>query len=243
MVIGLVGNISEDWPSNHLKDQANILGKKDDRDLMAYLQTVDTYTMASLSSSRRDRWIGRNTGSIKKLAMKSFMMIPDHSKVNEDALGYMTKDLFDALAAAWDVPQWVRGEIGNEDFLYYFVTGNDISHVDIRSVTITSKNKCRCDVDLKYAQVFGDDSEYLQSISLNMVYYEGMWLLDDFRDGVKARCMNYILEEIENFQSGKTHQYMEENGYDDAYIAEVNEMFNDYISKYQEYIEYIETIE
>lgn len=63
--------------------------------------------------------------SVLESAKQAFYYIPDHAKVSENAENHMTKDLYDALVAAWDVPCWCDGEIGNEEFLGYFVIGNE----------------------------------------------------------------------------------------------------------------------
>lgn len=180
-------------------------------------------------------------------AEKSFMLIPDHSKVSEKATEYMTEDLYNALAAAWDIPVWVEGEIGREEFLWYFVTGNGGSTVgSVKSIEVTSEEKDICNIELKYAEDWGNGnlSEELSTISLVMVKEGNKWLLDDFRGGIKDECKNYILSEIRDFQSGKTRQYMKDNQqdewYTDEYIGKVDSMFNDYIAKYQQYIDVIE---
>lgn len=206
----------------------------------------DGYWLSKNQGKDADNTINRDSELIESVK-KSFMLIPDHSKVSEKASEYMTKDLYDALEAAWDVPVWVDGEIGGEEFLFYFVTGNGGSTVGtIESVLITSEEKDKCEIELKYAEDWGNDtiSQELSTISLVMVNNGEKWLLDDFQGGVKKECKDYILSEIKDFQSGKTRQYMKENQHDewysDEYIANVDSMFNDYLAKYKLYIEQIE---
>ncbi len=49
--------------------------------------------------------------------------IPDHG-LNPEARDYMTPEFFGALSEAFDAPVVDYGEIGDNEWLWYFVTGN-----------------------------------------------------------------------------------------------------------------------
>lgn len=174
-------------------------------------------------------------------AKTAFYFIPDHKKVDEAAEPYMTADLYESLAAAYDVPSWPHGEIGNDEFLYYFITGNDPSdRQQIESATLVDAQQGRYIVEVKYREFWGSyAAQTLSSISLVLVNENGNILLDDF-DRTKQWCKQYILEEVSNFLSGKTNQYMRDNQngewYNDGYIANINYAFKEYLSKYSGYI-------
>ena len=175
-------------------------------------------------------------------ALMAFHCIPDHKRVDEAAKPYMTADLYESLAAAWDVPDWTDGEIGNEEFLFYFITGNDPSdRQQIESATLVCKQQGRYIVDVKYREFWGSTaSRNLSSISLVLVNENGKILLDDFGKETKQQCKRYVREEVSNFLSGKTNKYMKDNQgdgwYTDSHIAKVNESFKEYLSTYSGYI-------
>lgn len=175
-------------------------------------------------------------------ARMAFHRIPDHKRVDEAAKPFMSADLYESLAAAWDVPDWLDGEMGNEEFLFYFITGNDPSdRQQIESATLVSAQQGRYTVDVKYREFRGGTaSQNLSSISLVLVNEDGNILLDDFGQETKQHCKQYVREEVSDFLSGKTNQYMKDHQggrwYTDSHIAGVNESFKVYLSTYGEYI-------
>ena len=185
----------------------------------------------------------QNTDDLLESAKQAFYKIPDHAKVGEDAKQFMTRDLYDAIAAAWDVPCWCDGEIGEEEFLGYFVTGNGGSTVgEAVCVEVVSVQNGKQNIKLKYTELWdGKPDDMLKTISLQMVNEGGRWLLDDFGAGIKEQCKQYIRKEVGDFLSGKTTRYMRANQYDnwytDEHIAKVEQAFKGYISKYNDYID------
>lgn len=175
-------------------------------------------------------------------AKQAFYKIPDHTKVSEEAKPYMTKELYEALSAAWDVPRWCDGEIGDEEFLWYFVTGNGGSTVGIAVyVGMISVQDERYNLELKYTEMWDDIPEdMLTTISLVMVKENGEWRLDDFGDGIKEQCKSYIQKQVGDFISGRITQYMkayqQENWYTDEHITKVQKAFEEYINVYDEYL-------
>lgn len=173
---------------------------------------------------------------------QAFYKIPDHAKVSEDAKPFMTKELYEALSAAWDVPCWCDGEIGEEEFLYYFVTGNGGSTVgEVVYIEVISVQDRKQIIELKYTELWdGTPGDELKTISLVMVEDNGKWLLDDFGNGIKEQCRQYIKKEVDDFLSGKTTQYMRENQqgewYSNEHIAKVEQEFKLYIKTYKDYI-------
>lgn len=187
--------------------------------------------------------LNHSSGYVIERALKAFYCIPDHTRVSEAARPYMTADLYESLAAAWDVPDWLDGEIGNDEFLFYFITGNDVSdRQQIESVTLVSARQGRYVVDVKYREFWGSTAaSSLSSISLVLVSEKGNLLLDDIGGETKQQCKKYVQEEVSDYLSGRTNRYMKENQrdgwYTDSYIAEVNKSFKEYLSKYSVYID------
>ena len=173
---------------------------------------------------------------------QAFYKIPDHAKVNEDAKPFMTKELYEALSAAWDVPCWCDGEIGEEEFLYYFVTGNGGSTVgEVVYVEVVSVQDRKQLIELKYTELWdGKPGDELKTISLVTVEDNGKWLLDDFGNGTKEQCLSYIRKQVGDFISGRIIQYMRDNQqadwYTDEHIANVQKAFKKYIDEYDVYL-------
>lgn len=186
-----------------------------------------------------------NTGDESKLlkaAELAFYQIPDHKKVSESARPYMTEDLYESLCAAWDVPQWTDGEIGNEEFLACFITGNDPSDKQIvESLELTSFQNGVYTVRVKYLEYWGNTpADKLSSIILIFVNENGRILLDDFGNNTKALCKKFIMNEVDDYLSGKTDKYMKDNQegqwYNDRHISEVHRSFESYLVKYKSLI-------
>lgn len=173
---------------------------------------------------------------------QAFYKIPDHAKVSEDAKPFMTKELYEALSAAWDVPCWCDGEIGEEEFLYYFVTGNGGSTVgEVVYMEVISVQDRKQIIELKYTELWdGKPGDELKTISLVMVEDNGKWLLDDFGNGTKEQCLSYIRKQVGDFISGRIIQYMRDNQqadwYTDEHIANVQKAFKKYIDEYDVYL-------
>ena len=191
------------------------------------------YSDVDIASTVQDS----SDNDIIEAAKNAFSTIPNHDKVGIDALNHMTPELYELLCAAWDVPQWVDGEIGGEEFLYYFLTGNGGSFVKgIKSAKVVSSEKDVNKVEVNYIEDWGDSTTE-STILLTLVKKGDKWLLDDFSDDIKNACRSYIREEVLDYMSGKTLTYMKDNQtedfYTDDHISDVVKAFNTYISKYE----------
>jgi hypothetical protein len=159
--------------------------------------------------------------------------IPDHG-LNPEARDYMTPEFFGALSEAFDAPVVDYGEIGDNEWLWYFVTGNDaatpeftvksISLVDETHAVATIAVQNRSDVT---QELFDEVAEY----PVEMVRVDGQWLLDDF-DGKKAECLDYIKEMRGKYKSGELLKYMQSEDYFHEYIPDFKKRVEDFYKKY-----------
>lgn len=125
-------------------------------------------------------------------------IIPDHGIDNlQKFRKFTTPELASLLEEAYDLPTMYPGEIGDEEFLYYFVTGNDDAEGSgnprSKLISLTSIPEHRAVVSSNY---------YGQDHTLKLVKVGNMWKLDDF-DGQKSKVQEYVKKAREFFKSGQ----------------------------------------
>lgn len=147
-------------------------------------------------------------------------IIPDHGIDNlQKFRKFTTPELASLLEEAYDLPTMSPEEIGDEEFLYYFVTGNDGAEGsgNARSTlkSLTSIPEYRAVVSSNY---------YGQDHTLMLVKVGNIWKLDDF-DGQKSKVRDYVKKAREFFKSG---QYRNVEYPSETYFEEVAR----YLKKY-----------
>jgi len=161
--------------------------------------------------------------------------IPDHV-LKPEAKEAMTPDFFRALSEAFNAPVADYGEIGDNEWLWYFVTGNGGSEpvYSVKSVSQTDKDSARAIITVRQKWEDGsfaeeDTKEY--EVLLKRV--DGQWLLDDF-DGKKAACQAYVRQVREKYASGEYVKYLESAEDLKEYLPDFQERVKDFYSKYGE---------
>ena len=170
---------------------------------------------------------------LSERALELCQFIPDHG-LNPEARDYMTPEFFGALSEAFDAPVVDYGEIGDNEWLWYFVTGNDaatpeftvksISLVDETHAVATIAVQKRSDIT---QELFDEVAEY----PVEMVRVDGQWLLDDF-DGKKAECIVFVKEMRAKYESGEFLKYMESEDYLKEYIPDFKKRVEEFYRKY-----------
>ena len=170
---------------------------------------------------------------LSERALELCQFIPDHG-LNPEARDYMTPEFFGALSEAFDAPVVDYGEIGDNEWLWYFVTGNDaatpeftvksISLVDETHAVATIAVQKRSDIT---QELFDEVAEY----PVEMVRVDGQWLLDDF-DGKKAECIAFVKEMRAKYESGELLKYMESEDYLKEYIPDFKKRVEVFYRKY-----------
>jgi hypothetical protein len=161
--------------------------------------------------------------------------IPDHV-LKPEAKEAMTPDFFRALSEAFNAPVADYGEIGDNEWLWYFVTGNGGSEpvYSVKSVSQTDKDSARAIITVRQKWEDGsfaeeDTKEY--EVLLKRV--DGQWLLDDF-DGKKAACQAYVRQVREKYASGEYVKYLESAEDLKEYVPDFQERVKDFYAKYGE---------
>lgn len=161
--------------------------------------------------------------------------IPDHV-LKPEAKEAMTPVFFRALSEAFNAPVADYGEIGDNEWLWYFVTGNGGSEpvYSVKSVSQTDKDSARAIITVRQKWEDGsfaeeDTKEY--EVLLKRV--DGQWLLDDF-DGKKAACQAYVRQVREKYASGEYVKYLESAEDLKEYVPDFQERVKDFYAKYGE---------
>ena len=170
---------------------------------------------------------------LSERALELCQFIPDHG-LNPEARDYMTPEFFRVLSEAFDAPVVDYGGIGDNEWLWYFVTGNDaatpeftvksISLVDETHAVATIAVQKRSDIT---QELFDEVAEY----PVEMVRVDGQWLLDDF-DGKKAECIAFVKEMRAKYESGELLKYMESEDYLKEYIPDFKKRVEVFYRKY-----------
>ena len=171
--------------------------------------------------------------NLSEKALELCQYIPDHGPV-DGSEAYLTPDFYQAYAAAFDAPVAEYGEIGENEWLYYFVTGNGeaVPAYTVKSVSKIDKSTATAVITVQ--QVWGDGinpDEEVAEYEILMKKVDGKWLLDDF-DGKKQECIDYVKALREKYESGEIVEYMESDDYMREYIPDFQERLEDYYKMY-----------
>ena len=146
----------------------------------------------------------------------------------------MTPDFFWALSEAFDAPVADYGEIGDNEWLWYFVTGNGGSEpvYSVKSVAQTARNSARAIVTVLQRWEDGTESD-AKECEVLLKRIDGKWLLDDF-DGKKAECHSYVRQVREKYASGEYVKYLESAEDLKEYVPDFQARVKAFYEKYGE---------
>jgi hypothetical protein len=171
---------------------------------------------------------------LSERALELCQYIPDHG-LKPEAKDFMTPEFFQVLSEAFDAPVVDYGEIGDNEWLWYFVTGNGGGdpYYGIKSVSRVSKDKATAVITVRetWEGEFIDTEQDAREYGISLKRVNGQWLLDDF-DGKKAECVDYIKEMRAKYTSGELLKYMESEDYFHEYIPDFKKRLEDFYRKY-----------
>lgn len=159
--------------------------------------------------------------------------IPDHV-LKPEAKEAMTPEFFRALSEAFDAPVADYTEIGDNEWLWYFVTGNGGSEpvYGVKSVSLTDKNAARAVITVRQSwDGVVDPKEAPKEYVVSLKRVNTQWLLDDF-DGKKAECMAYVREVRKKYASGKYEKYLKSAKDLRQYIPDFKARLEAFYAKY-----------
>ena len=155
--------------------------------------------------------------------------IPDHGMDNCRMVAF-EPSFYRLLVHAFEIPEGGIGEIGAEDWLYYFITGQDYdgyedAKVEVIDYTFIGKKTAYVTVN------------YIKRNHNIVLHFNGFdWVISDF-DNVKTRLEQYIVEMREYFRSSEWDAYVANimNGDDEDWKASARrkmEEVEDYFRRY-----------
>ena len=158
--------------------------------------------------------------------------IPDH-KLLPEAQNYMTGEFFSILASAFDAPTGAYTMIGNNEFLYYFVTGNGGSELYFEVASITTTDDTHAVASISVRDVWekgGQPTGNPRFYHLYLSKEDGRWLIDDF-DGKKQECKLWVDSMRRKYKSGAIIDWMWETDQSE-YIPRFKQELNEWYGKY-----------
>lgn len=156
----------------------------------------------------------------EEIVAEAFNAIPDH-ELDASAEKYMSKALFRDLKEAFSVPTDYPGGIGSEEFLYYFLSGNDDCAPDygVKGIEITSETTA--EVRFKCREV--------TTYKLTFVEEDGRYVLADF-NGAAREVSRYLKNARRIFAGDGARKLLEESG-----ISESDELYDSYLREVAAY--------
>ncbi len=132
-----------------------------------------------------------DTSEITKSVEELVQFIPDHQKPQPSAQQAFTPEYWNLLNQAWQIPM-PEGEIGNEEFLFYFIEGNgdcgptsgkhQVNAVETKITSDTSAYEV-----FEYVHPNGNKDRH----KMMLVKQQGKWIIDDF-DSTKQQLKEYV---------------------------------------------------
>ena len=156
----------------------------------------------------------------EEYVVEAFNAIPDH-ELDASAEKYFSKAFYRDLKEAFAVPSNEPGGIGDEEFLYYFVTGGDDLADDygVKSVKITSDNTA--DVRFKSFEI--------TTHKLTFAIEDGRYVITDF-DGAAAQVAAYLRNAHRIFAGDGARKILADCG-----IPETDELYSSYLKEVKAY--------
>jgi hypothetical protein len=166
---------------------------------------------------------------IKRRVAQLVPYIPDHGMENSRREAF-EPSFYRLLNHAFSMPSSGIGEIGYEEWLYYFVSGQDYDGSENNQVEVI-------DYTLNGQKTAYVEVKYFQRNHTIVLHYNGFdWVIADF-DSLKTRLEQYIAEMREYFQSREWDDYVANimNGDDEDWkqmAREKQKELEEYFRKY-----------
>ena len=151
--------------------------------------------------------------------------IPEHCQTKTPETTW-TKEYYKAWFDAREIPIGVVGEIGNDEFLYYFVCGNgDCGTHEIKMGNMSVKGDTAY---VKFTIKHGDEKP--EPHKFKLVIKDNQWIMADY-DNTLTELKNYFVDQRKYLRSKEYTDYVEsilndpeQEEYKDAYRKELKKV-------------------
>lgn len=174
-----------------------------------------------LSSDVLQRILGYRdvTASLSERVLELCPYIPDHGYF-EGSEHYMTPELSRAFSEAFAAPTGAYGEIGDNEWLFYFVTGQEGYPVyQVDHVYQIDEEHAIADIKVRIVieQISNEPMDEVFDHQIEMTLVDGKWLMSDF-DHRKEACQDYIRKMRHQYRTGEIIEYLQSQDYTREYI-------------------------
>ena len=138
------------------------------------------------------------------------LAIPDHNAPDTAAWAF-TDEYHSLLREAWEMPSDGLGDMGSEECLYYFISGQD---GEVNTFVVKSVDVANDSAQVAFGRIypfdgrfFGDSAELANptdSVSVNLVHEPDGWKIADYIadfGSTRKHLRNYILRQRRYFRS------------------------------------------
>lgn len=148
--------------------------------------------------------------------------IPDHG-LKVDARKYLTEDYFNAYSEAFEAPTGDYGTIGDNEWLFYFVSGNGDGQPSF-AVKDFKRDGGRIEADV---EILGDPDLH----KAIFVKEGGQWKVADW-DGTKSQCVEYIKDMRRKYADGTIEREMQQDSTLTPYLDDFKKELESFYSIY-----------
>jgi hypothetical protein len=148
--------------------------------------------------------------------------IPDHG-LKVEARQYLTEDYFNAYSEAFEAPTGSYGEIGEGEWLFYFVSGNGGGQ-PVFEVKDFQRDGDRIEADV---EIVGDPDPH----KAVFVKDGGQWKVADW-DSTKTQCVEYIRDMRQKYADGTIERQMQQDSTLAPYLDDFKKELESFYSIY-----------
>lgn len=148
--------------------------------------------------------------------------IPDHG-MRVEAKQYLTEDYFNAYSEAFEAPTGSYGEIGEGEWLFYFVSGNGGGQ-PVFAVKDFQRDGGRIEADV---EIVGDPDPH----KAIFVKEGGQWKVADW-DSTKTQCVEYIKDMRQKYADGTIERQMQQDSTLAPYLDDFKKELESFYSIY-----------
>ena len=176
------------------------------------------------------------TKELSTRALELCRYIPDHGVI-DDSERFMTPDFFRAVSEAFDAPEGFYGEIGDNEWLFYFVTGQEgFPYYRVKDVFMVDEDTAIADITVNpiIYEISNKPLDEVHDHQIEMKRIDGKWLLSDF-DKVKQKCFDYVKEMRRKYKTGEIINRLLSDEYTKKDVPRFKKDLEEFYRKYSIY--------